>query len=68
VDITWALQNIRDNYSHSEPHKYKAAFMPSLSYRHQTLYGLMWKISAFRVFSRNNIIPFYPGISVGWRF
>jgi len=68
VGVTWALQNIWDNYNHTEPHKYRPAFIPSVSFRYHTRYGLMWKVTAMAAFSKNNIIPFYPGISIGWRF
>ena len=68
VGVTWALQNIWDNYSHTEPHDYKPGFISSVSFRHHTPYGLMWKVSALTAFSKNNIIPFYPGLSIGWRF
>jgi hypothetical protein len=68
LGVTWAIQNIWDSYSHTEPHKYKPAFISSIGYRHQTPYGLMWKIGAIAAFSKNNILPFYPGISIGWRF
>lgn len=66
--VTWALQNIWDGYNYTEPHKYKPRFIPSIGYRHHTPYGLMWKITASPAFAKNNIIPFYPGISLGWRF
>lgn len=66
--VTWALQNIWDGYGHTEPHKHTPGFIPSIGYRHHTPYGLMWKISVVAAFSKNNIIPYYPGISIGWRF
>ena len=66
--VTWALQNIWDGYNDKEPHKYKPRFIPSLSYRHQTPYGLMWKLTATPDFEKNSTVPFYPGISLGWSF
>jgi hypothetical protein len=66
--VTWALQNIWNNYKHNMPHQYKPGFIPSVSFRHNTPYGLMWKIGVIAVFSKHNIIPCYPGISLGWGF
>lgn len=66
--VTWALQNIWHGYNNTEPHKYTPRFIPSIAYRHHTPYGLMWKISASPDFAKNNVVPFYPGISIGWRF
>ena len=66
--VTWALQNIWDGYNHTEPKKYKPRFIPSIGYRHQTPYGLMWKFTASPNFIKNNSVRFYPGISLGWSF
>ena len=68
LGVTWALQNIWDGYSHTEPHIYKPKLIPSIGYLHETSYGLMWKITATPDFARINIIPFYPGLAIGWRF
>ena len=51
---------VRDNYP------FKPAFIPSIGYRHQTHYGLMWKINYTPIFTRYRNLPFYFGISVGW--
>ncbi len=68
LGVTWALQNIWDGYNHTEPHIYKPKLIPSIGYRRQTSYGLMWKITATPDFARNGIVPFYPGLAIGWRF
>lgn len=47
---------------------YTPAYIPSVGYRHHTRYGLMWRINYTPVFSKYNNVPWYPGISVGWRF
>lgn len=46
---------------------YRAVFIPSAGYRHQTPYGLMWRINATPVIS--NVRTFiFGGLSVGWSF
>jgi hypothetical protein len=67
--ITLAEASLLDDlYStHSNNNPYKAAFIPSIGYTHHTAYGLMWRINYTPVFSRYRNIPFFAGVSVGWR-
>jgi hypothetical protein len=68
--ITLAEQNAWDD-EHSliqpRPSPYKAGFIPSLGYRHQTRYGLMWRVKYTPVFTSYRTVPFFMGIAVGWR-
>jgi hypothetical protein len=52
----------------SDKNPYKPGFIPSAGYRHQTAYGLMWRVNYTPVFTRYQSLPVYGGISLGWKF
>jgi hypothetical protein len=45
----------------------KAAFIPSVGYRHHTSYGLMWRLNYTPVFLNYRSIWYVGGFSIGWR-
>ena len=53
--------------TNADKNPYKAAYVPSLGYRHQTHYGLMWRINYSPVFSKYRSWPAYFGVAAGWR-
>ncbi len=66
--ITLAEQTLWDDHAIlNDIHSFKPSFVPSLAYRHQTHYGLMWRIGFVAVYTKYKTIPIYPGISIGWR-
>ena len=65
VGITWVERNYVTHIQYvTDP--YKPAFIPSVGYRHQSHYGLMWRISYTAIFAGDRIIPWFPSISAGW--
>jgi hypothetical protein len=53
--------------SQTAPKPYKPAFIPSIGYRHQTHYGLMWRVNYTPVFTKYRNVLLFLGISTGWR-
>jgi hypothetical protein len=66
--ITLAEREIWDEFPvHDNKNPYKAGFIPSLGYRHQTRHGLMLRLNYTPFFTEyRNYFAFY-GLSVGWR-
>lgn len=67
--ITFAEKDVwidKTDYNNANP--YRVAFISSLSYRHHTTYGLMWKLTYSPIFCKDRTELFFGGVSVGWRF
>lgn len=66
--ITIAEAGLFDEKKQSADHiQMQAAFIPSIGYRHQTDYGLMWRVNYTPFFSSDRTEFKFFGISVGWR-
>lgn len=70
IGVTLAEQQLWDSKSNISSYRdpYKAAFIPSIGYRHQTKYGLMWRLNYTPVFSKYRNILGFGGFSIGWSF
>jgi hypothetical protein len=56
------------NYIQTEHNPYTPVFIPSAGYRHQTNYGLLWRVNYTPFFSKHRSEAGYAGLSLGWRF
>lgn len=67
IGVSLAERNLWDdkNYIQAEKNPYKPGFIPSVGYRHQTPYGLMWRVNFTPVFTTYRNFSFF-GVSVGW--
>ncbi len=68
VGVTLAERDLLDDKNNDlgDHSPYKAAFIPSIGYRHQTKYGLMWRVNYTPIFSAYRNILSFGGISIGW--
>jgi hypothetical protein len=67
--ITLAERGVWDPDHQNQPgaRHIKAAFVPTVGYRHHSRSGFMWRMNYTPVFSTYRDIPVFAGISVGWR-
>ena len=69
LGVTWAEENIwKTSFQGPSSTTYEAGFFPSAGYRHQTPYGLMWRIDYTPFFTRHRVDPLFIGLSAGWSF
>ena len=54
--------------SNSLKNPYQPGFIPSIGYRHQTKYGLMWRANFLTVYNKQREPIYFGGLSIGWHF
>jgi hypothetical protein len=66
--ITLAGKDMLDENYIDGNSPYVPAFLPSIGFRHQTNYGLMWRIRYAPMFCRYRNYFYTPGFAIGWQF
>lgn len=64
---TWSQAALVKAFTGLEDNSYTVSLVPSIGYRHQAKWGLMWHIGFAPIISRYRFIP-YPAFSLGASF
>src|SRR6476660_4722613 len=68
LGVTWAEESIWKTGFQNSSSEYEAGFFPSIGYRHQAPYGLMWRIDYTPFFTKYRVGYLFLGLSAGWSF
>ena len=69
LGVTFAERGMWDEkLQNQNTNPYQPGFIPSIGYRHNTSYGLMWKLIYSPFFNKERSEWKFGGIAIGWRF